>query len=293
MMKKTISLLCAFAIGAAFWVGAAEYTPDPETKEQMAAAIGLLRRGKLEDAGQAFFKMLRNQPDNTGAIMRLMQVSRFYAQQEKPDKALEWLDRTLAIAAHKGELHIVVATIHIKGKNEEKALEHIRAAIGADSCTPQILSGALTCLAELERFDGESREVAERLLSMQEGSIDAYLFLGLWHQENDHPKAARNCFLRAVFLDTNDVQARLMLGKLYEKMAKHDLAEREYIKMTKIAPRYFGGYLCLADLYEKTGDETRAEQFAEQAARLNPGPLESKEQTADEPAEDEKQDKPE
>ncbi|NQT19996.1 MAG: hypothetical protein HQ592_09845, partial [Planctomycetes bacterium] len=252
----------------------------------------LLKNEKLEDAGEAFLKLLRDQPDNTDAIVGLMKVSRFYTQQDKADKALEWLDRTLEIAEFKEELHIAAAMVHIRKKNEEKALEHVRDAVGTETCTPQILSAALTCLAEMDRFDGESREVAERLLSMQKKSVDAYLFLGLWHQNNDQLDEARTYLLRAVFLNTNDLRGRLMLGRLFEKTEEYELAEREYIKITKIAPDYFGGYLCLAELYQKTGDESRARIFKEEADKRKRDLLGAENQPADEPAEDGKQEKP-
>ena len=261
--------------------------------KQIEEAVDLLKADKPEEAGEAFMKMLSEHPKNKLAILGLIKVSHLYDNRNEPEKAVDWLDRALAIAERKSDLHIAAATVHIRAKNETKALESIREAMKANPGSPQILITALTYFARMDRFDDESREVAERLLATKKAPIDGYQFLGLWYQHNEQLDEARDYFLRAIFLDTNDMQSRLMMGKLYETMEKYNLAEREYIKMTKIRPRHFSGYLCLAELHQKTGDEDLAREYAQRASKLKEGLARFQQQATTDPADDKKQEKPE
>jgi len=291
-MGKTPSALLGLLLIAAFHAYAAETKPDPEVVERVEEGARLLKEGKLAEAGEIFLEVLSEQPESTLPVLGLLKVSRLYAGQDQADKAIEWLDRTAAITTRKAELHIAAATVYIKQKKEAEAIGRIREAMKADPGSPRILSAALTCLAKMDKFDDESREIAERLLATDSAPIDAYLFLSLWHENNGKLEKARKYLLRAIRLDTNSVQGRLMLGKLYEKMEKYDLAEREYIKMTNIVPQHFGGYLCLAELYRKMGKEDLARDYAQKASKLENALLEFEQQTSTAPAEDNKQKKP-
>ena len=239
-----------------------------EVLRQVQVGSDLLKQDKLEAAGRVFLVALREHPDEWLPALGLMRVAGKYLERGDQEEGLSWINRTVETSKNKGELHLLAAGLHIRNKNEDEALRHVRAAVNERPDSPPVRGAALTCYANLQLFDDESREVAEKLIELQEKSVDGNLFLGLWYQYNKENDKARKHFLRSVFLDTNNIQSRLALGKFYEDTKDYKRAEREYIKMTKIAPAHFIGYFCLAELYEKTGDIDRAKEYADEAARL-------------------------
>jgi len=267
-MKATLLLSASILVAACPAAYGADAAPDSELLKQVQVGADLLKQEKLEAAGKVFLVVLREHPDNAVAALGLMRVAGKYLDRGEQAEGMSWISRTIDTAKDKGELHLVAAGLHIKNKNEDEALRHVRAAVEERPGSPAVLGAALTCYANLQRFDDESRQVALKLLKLQERSVDANLFLGLWYQDNGENDQARKYFLRAVFLDTNNMHSRLALGKFYEQTKQYERAEREYIKMTKIAPAHFSGYLCLAELYDRMGEVERAKEYADEAARL-------------------------
>jgi len=245
----------------------AEQKPDPEMVAQIERGARLLGERKLEEAGEVFMKQLQLHPAAELPVLGLMKVGRLYMQQNETGKALEWLTRGIEAAERRGELRIAKASIHILAKDYSTAGKEISQAVKDDAKSERVLGAALTCLAEMDRFDEESYEIADRLRAIQKRPIDAYLFLALWHQNKGEMDKALDYALKATRLNVNNVQSRLVLGKLYEKMGKLDEAEREFLKMKTTWPEHFSGYMCLAEFYEKQGKKDLAREYADEAAK--------------------------
>lgn len=242
--------------------------PDPKLLNLVESGSGFLKDGKLEEGGNTFLDAMKQFPDSDLPVLGILKTSRMYVEKKETGEAIKWLDRGVEVCTRKAELHIAAATIYIEAKNNSEALVRARKAVEADPESIRIISNALTCMAAIEKFDDESKQLAERLQALQPRPVDAFLFLGFWHEKNNDPQTALDYYLKAVNLDTNYMQSRLMLGKLYEKSGKADLAEREYLKMTNIAPSHYSGFLCLAELYDKQGKKDAAKDYAAEAARL-------------------------
>ena len=242
--------------------------PGPKLVNLIESGSDLLDAGKLEEAGNTFLDAMKQFPDADLPVLGILKTSRMFVEKKETGEAIKWLDRGVELCSRKAELQIAAATIYIESKNNSEALTRIRKAVEAEPESIRILSNALTCMAAIEKFDDESKQLAERLQDLQPRPVDAYLFLGFWHEKNNDPPAALAYYLKAVNLDTNYMQSRLMLGKLYEKSDKAELAEREYLKMTRIAPKHFSGFLCLAELYDKQGRKDAAKDYAAEASRL-------------------------
>jgi len=242
--------------------------PDPKLVKLIEDGSNLLKAGKLEDAGNIFLDAMRQFPDAYPPVLGILKTSGMFVEKKETGEAIKWLDRGIELCSRKAELQIAAAMIHIEAKNNSDALARVREAVKAAPDSIRILSNALTCMAAIEKFDDECKQLAEHLRDLQPRPVDAYLFLGLWYEKNNDNAAALDYYLKAVNLDTNYMQSRLMLGKLYEKSGKPEMAEREYLKMTRIAPNHFGGFLYLAELYDKQGNKDAAKDYAAEAARL-------------------------
>ena len=267
-MRYLLPVLAIVCVAVSPAVGGEQPLIDPKLLEILEKGADLLQAGKLDDAGNVFIDALKQFPSDERPVVAILQTGRRLVDQKETGAALKLLDRAIELSTKKAELNLAAATILIESKNNSDALARVRKAAEQDPKNVRVLSSALTCLAAMEKFDAESRQLAEQLHALQPRPIDAFLFLGLWHEKNNEFAAAADYYLNAVTLDTNYMQSRLMLGKLYEKTEKLDLAEREYIKMTKIAPEHFSGYLCLSELYLKQGQKDLADEFAKEAARL-------------------------
>jgi len=241
--------------------------PDPKLVKLIEDGSNLLDAGKLEEAGNIFLDAMRQFPDADLPVLGILKTSHMFVEKKETGEAIKWLDRGVELSSRKAELQIAAATIHIEAKNNSDALTRVREAVKAAPDSIRILSNALTCMAAVEKFDDESKKLAEHLRDLQPRPVDAYLFLGFWYEKNTDNATALDYYLKAVNLDTNYMQSRLMLGKLYEKSGKPEMAEREYLKMTRIAPNHFSGFLYLAELYDKQGNKDAAKDYAE-AARL-------------------------
>ena len=276
---KRLLLAISLAILATFTAlaGEAPQKPEPDPKlvalikkgaDILDAAIPTLDAAKLEEAGNVFLEAIRQFPDSYRAALGVIQVARLLTEKNEAGEAIRWMDRAIEISSRKPELNIATADILIRAKNNSEALRRIKLAIDAAPQESRILSTSLVCMADMGKFDDESRQIAERLQTLPDGQLGALLFLGLWNEKHDNLDAARDCYLKAVRLDTNNMQARRMLGKLYDKQNNFELAEREFIKMTNAAPGHFIGYLYLAELYKKHGDTQLAKEFSDKAQRL-------------------------
>ena len=272
-MKKSLLLLLMLAIlappilapaitGAAAFAG-----EEPAVTQQIEIGVGLLQNGELEKAGEVFIDLLRAKPDSTSALLGVMKVCHTYTKRNETGESIKLLDRAFEFSTYKSEISLAAATILIRQKNHSEAVKRIRTAIEFGPNDVKILGGALRCFAEMERFDDDSYKIGQQLYEAQKDRpIDACMFFGLWHERNKEFQKARTFYIKALSYDTNNIQARLMLGRLYEIMGRNESAEREYIKLMKIVPGHPAGYECLAELYTKMGKKDLAQDYARMAA---------------------------
>ena len=262
-MKQLLPALATLCIAVLPAIGAEQKQLDPKLVGLIEKGSDLLKADKLDDAGNLFIEALQQFPDGELPVLGVLKAGRMLVDKKETGAALKLLDRAIELSTKKAELNLAAATILIESKNNSDALTRIRKAAEQDPKSVRVLSSALTCMAAIEKFDAESRQLAEQLQALQIRPVDAFLFLGLWHEKNNEFDQAADYYLKAVYFDTNYVQSRLMLGKLFEKMEKLDRAEREYIKMIKIVPEHFSGYLCLSELYQKQGQKDLANEYAQ------------------------------
>ena len=184
---------------------------DPKNaKAHYKLGLSYLRMGMLREAYGEIVKTVEIDPKMLEARN---QLGSLYLLSGDSAKAKEQAEAILAQDARNSGGHLLLSNISLRERKLDQAIEESRKALEGDQ------------------------------------KLDAYLHLaGLYVMKKDLPRA-EEMLKAAVAVDEKSLKARFALAEFYLRSGKRDLAEREYVEATKIAPNDTGAFMTLGNFY--------------------------------------------
>ena len=180
-----------------------------------------------------------NPAEANNRAVYLQRLGTIYRSQENYDQAIETFQRIVALGgdqAPRGE-SLIVETLQMNNQNH-KALQAADAALKKYPKNRQLLMQRASLLGAEGHHD-EAVAQLEKMLSGSPDDRDIYLAIAqIYSQAKLYPKA-EEVVQKALALskDPDDQEyARFMLGSVYEREKKYDLAEEQFRKVLAVDP---------------------------------------------------------
>jgi tetratricopeptide (TPR) repeat protein len=233
----------------------------------------------------------------------LVELGGFYARRNSYDKALEAFEKALAVKKDDPNILLLIGQLQLDFKHPEEGEATIDRALELDKghLAANFLKGRLYLQRKdfanaLERFDHVTRESPR--------NAAAYYFKALCQIGKGEPKLAEQNLVKAVELNPQLLNARLLLGETYLRERNEDLAreqieaalrqaptntkvlmlsgnlkilerdakgaEAAFKKVVELDPTFAPGYVRLGLLYNLTGRKADALKQFQRALDLDP-----------------------
>ncbi len=134
---------------------------------------------------------------------------------------------------------------------------------------PARYSLAVTLFSGMGRLD-EAREVLEDAVQVDSTRAELFRLLGVVCLNLDRPRQAATALRRAVTRDADDWESHSRLGLALVRLGDLGQAERAFLDATRHAPWKPQPHLHLADLLERQGRASQADEHRQAFARLRP-----------------------
>ncbi len=180
-----------------------------------------------------------NPPEANNRAVYLQRLGTIYRSQENYDKAIETFQRIVALGddvAPRGE-SLIVETLQLNNQIKQ-AIKEVDAALQKYPQNRELLMQKASLLGQ----DGHRDEAVKQLEKMLNGTPDdrdIYLAIAqIYSQAKLYPKA-EEVIQKALALtsDPGDQEyARFLLGSVYEREKKYDLAEEQFKKVLAVDP---------------------------------------------------------
>ncbi len=235
----------------------------PEDKalaeEQLGHAYILAKQFDKADAAVVSAVMsYRARNDKLGALSAQHRIATTYLEQSAPDKAIEYLNRALedGIKSWNGTLYSSLGDAYVKKNDITKAISFYEQALqtfkekGDSGAEAQTLVTMSRVFRDRGRYD-EAISSLEKAISLHHSSSLYYL----------------------------EGPTLVSLAEVYDQKGDINLAIETYSRADRIyiekgAPSFYrvGVAKKLSELYTKTGDPKKAEEYKQLADKLNTGP---------------------
>lgn len=260
------------------------------------------KAGRFEEAIAAFRKSLEIKPDDTFAVLN---IANSYIALRKPDeaenfildftkkgnpdsqlfyflgnlnaalgkagKAAEYYAKSLALNPRSAASHNALAAAAINRDEIETAERHIRAALDLD---PRLagLHFNLAQLREKQNRIGEAVEAYEKEISLTPGHYKAMFNLSVIYRKSGDEGKEMELLKRCMEADPAFPLSYFYLARIYLRQNRNlEEAISLVNKGIELKPKPEDlplGYFLLADLYNRTGDSRRSEEFARKGQAL-------------------------
>ncbi len=202
------------------------------TNAGIEEGIALQRNGDLEAAEAVYRRLLRDDPDDPGAL-HYLGLLRF--QQDRLEEAGELIARSLQHDGANANAWSDLGTVRVRAGAPEDALEPFSRALAIAPAHPDALNNAAQALRKLRRF-GEARPLLERLVALKPASAPArYALADVQHKTSDLAGAIET-YQKALRLDPEDRRTRLGLGDACESMGRFKQARMQYLSVLRREP---------------------------------------------------------
>jgi len=191
-------------------------------------------RKNYEQAEKTYLQAVEAAPQ--GDIVPLMNLAGYYARMKSYDRALGAMQKAADIKKDDPNVWVNMAELHFdfnKVKEAEAAVDRVlekeKGQVDANLLKGRILLTRRDFANALERLDLVVRESPSNAM--------AYYFRGLSHIGKGDSKVGQQDLVKAVELNPELLEARLILAELYLNERNADLARQQIDAAAKIAPR--------------------------------------------------------
>jgi tetratricopeptide (TPR) repeat protein len=218
------------------------------------------QRGYYEQAGAAFERALRDDPDSAEALYGIGSV---YLNQGKKAEARQSFEGATKLHASYldtmanawNNLGLLAAR---EGRTQE-AISQFEQALRSSPDHVVALENLGSAYRQLKQWD-LARQAFERALAVRPGDPEANYGLGMVFAQTDNTAHALEHFQRALQARPAYPEALNNLGILYLRTQRRDEAVAKFEECIRLAPEFEPAYLSLARVYaiEGTPDKARA-----------------------------------
>ena len=220
-------------------------------------------QGRLEEAKQAAESILRQSPQDDGALTLMGWIS---LQQYHPEEAKTYFQR---VGKPWEAAFIGLALANYRTGDPVRAYEFIRSEVQKMPQAPMLVTMAGYFALLVGKVD-EARSLLEAVCRQCPEAALARSFLAQIYVVQNRTDAARREASQALALAPNSPQTQLTMG-LVEIASFHlNEASRHLEKAVQVDPRFIAAYLYLAKIYLGSGYLDRAQRTIDTALRLAP-----------------------
>ncbi|MFC2175187.1 tetratricopeptide repeat protein [archaeon] len=156
-----------------------------------------------------------------------------------------------------------------QGRDFEGAITHFMKSIELKPAQPMILAAIAHSYVETGNMQGAER-AADLALEFNPKEALAIYAKGVVHGARQEHKEAEQLLKKAIRLDPKQDYFFQSLGFQLITNGKHKDAKKAFLKSVELNPRNNTSLGMLSDMYLNEGNETLAEQMADDALRVNP-----------------------
>jgi len=259
---------------------------------QFNLGLTLEAAGRLEDALGAFRSSY--ELSEKGDPQSAMILGSTLIELDRPEEAIEWLERSLELAPANVDAHVhLIDALALVGRHEDAELHFYmavqlspesapaHAALAESLLDRREYDRAVWCLREAARLDPylprvharlakacaetgrieRARQLYLRELRRNPGDIETIVDLGRLLMDMNRLTEAGEKLRRALELEPDHVEAHMSLGELAQMSGDRALARRHFDVVVRLSPTYGGARRSLARLLledRERGDYERA-----------------------------------
>ncbi|MBN1854139.1 MAG: sulfatase-like hydrolase/transferase [Pirellulales bacterium] len=242
--------------------------PQKDNSVFASKATLLLNFNKIKEAEAIYQQILKEEPENTEAMLGLARIS--YLQGDA-DAAIEKLQEIIKLnPGTAGPIaNNQIGMIHLHAGRYDEARQAYQSSLKIDGLNGQAHDGIANVLLAEEKYE-EAMDHLQLALRFNPVQLDAMASLGGLYRKKGELEAGAAWCQRALSINSQFPAALNNLGLIYRQQDKLQEAEECYRKAIEAAPRLAPPRLNLAALLLEKKDESGAvEQYAA-AVRVNP-----------------------
>jgi tetratricopeptide (TPR) repeat protein len=216
---------------------------DP-VQETFDRAVQALSKGDYGAAEQDFQAVLKQQPNNVGAIGNL---GILYARTNRIDKAITAYQRALHLSPNDEPILLNLGIVYLKEELHSRALPYFERVLAIDPHNQQ----ARQLLDVCRLYTGQVLTAIRDLKALtQENPRDEQLLflLGFAYLKRGDSKTAQAVF-NQMFGAAAPARAQFLLGKASYDAALFSQAEESFLEVLRLDPRFPGIHLELGKVY--------------------------------------------
>lgn len=194
------------------------------------AITALLARG--EDRALAvtlIAELVKQHPDSAQAHLA---YSRLAMHAEKPDVALQEVQRALVLQPTLSEALVLRAGIRVKSNQADLAEQELRTALTAQPKDVELHLALARLLLDQQNLQGATDEF-KQVVKLRPDHADALFSLGLLALEQQQLRAAEKNFTKLIELGQREQESRYYLGRVQEKKGNSEAALEWYGQVTE------------------------------------------------------------
>ena len=217
------------------------------------AAMASGNVGKFHDAIEKFKVVLRINPDNIDAMMRLaiaaIQIHQF-------DTAADYFRRVLNKQPDNPEIHFHLGSVLDETGDFEGAIHHLKQAITIAPDFIQVYNNLGLAYQHNNDYP-QALNVFQKYISLNPGDPAAYNNLGIVHEKMSNFENAKQCFQNALDMNPDFADANRNLATLHMALGEFDTARKLLKRAVASKPDFYQAML----EYTQIADENDSDFF--------------------------------
>lgn len=228
-------------------------------------AVQALSTGDYGAAEQGFQAVLKQQPNNVGAVGNL---GILYARTNRVDKAITEYQRALRLSANDETILLNLGIVYLKEELHSRALPYFERVLAIDPHNQQAQRLIDVCRLYAGQLIPALRDLK---LRVEENPRDEQLLflLGFAYLKSGDSKAAQEIF-NQMLEAAGPARAQFLLGKASYEAAVFPQAEESFLEVLRLDPGFPGVHLALGKVYISERRTDEAIKQLEEALKANP-----------------------
>ena len=229
-----------------------------------------LQKGNFESALTSFKRVIQKSPTNKTLLVRTQaHIGQLYVSKGNLDLAADYLSKAVQLAPENAKYLYNLGVVYLYKKEPQQAILYFKRALEARESSPEIFRSLAKAFHRIKQLD-LALDALRRSLYVNPGDLESLFHLGDLQRETGDIDGAAKSFRKIVNItpgDKNTQEALRKLALVYLDMERHnsaiDVLERA-IALQAANPR---AYLLLGTIYEKSGRKDLAIEAWKKALR--------------------------
>ena len=243
---------------------AARFPDHADIQYQLARAYGI--QSQFDEALAAIDRAIALDGEHPGNFWLRASILQ---DLERPDEALAAIDRTIDLEGEQPEHLCLRADILLELERLDEAIDAAQAVLSADPDHLHSYEQILPALVSLNRLD-EAKARARDLVEYAPVNLKALLIASRFHLNQDYLDEALQLLQRALEIEPDNHDARLLRGHVYFQMFDYRRASEDLRFYASLNPRSISTHCRLADSLFCSGEWEEAAEVAEQLINIDP-----------------------